>query len=657
MAQFMDFAQLPSFSFVYGGRPSAELLPGWRRETSADGAVSYDDPQTGLRVTVRVRRFADFPAHDWVLEFENRGLADTPALEDVLPLDASVPAEPSQRVTLHHANGSLCRMDDFLPQQTDLAPGVDRTLAPFGGRSSNGVLPFMSIQRHGCGMVLAVGWSGQWSARFRRDGERLRLTAGMERTHLVLHPGEKIRTPRILALSWEGNDPVEGNNLLRRLLIAHYLPRIDGELVTPPVAQCLQFYYYKTGQAGENLEMTALPRAAAAGCDVYWIDACWYGDGTEWWQEVGTWKVNPKRFPHGLRPISDAARAAGMKFLLWFEPERVRRGSELHREHPEFLLSREEDPDNLLLDLGNPHAWSWLIERLSSLITENGVDIYRQDFNFDPLPYWRRADAPDRAGMAEIRHVEGHYRLWDELRRRHPGLWIDNCSSGGRRIDLETVSRSLPLWPSDFTDTIGLSFGMGLHVGDQCINAGLARWVPLFGGGVWNFTPYGTRGEVVGGFTFGVHIEREGYAPADSSRYVGFQDAAAHGLTMLDDEFPLEQARLAVAEQKSLRPFFLGDFYPLLPLTVAPHDWCAYQFHRQGMGAGCALFFRRHASPFPAMAVELRCIEPSATYEVSLSPDYEEAPRKRMKGSKLRRLEVTIPDMPGSMLLRYSRVE
>ena len=75
------------------------------------------------------------------------------------------------------------------------------------------------------------------------------------------------------------------------------------------------------------------------------------------------------------------------------------------------------------------------------------------------------------------------------------------------------------------------------------------------------------------------------------------------------------------------------------------------------MDAGCALFFRRHASPFPAMAVELRSIDPSATYEVSLSPDYEEAPRKRMKGTKLRRLKVSIPDMPGNMLLRYSRTE
>ena len=94
MTRFMELAQLPLFSFTYGGRPSAELLPVWRRETGADGEVSYSDPRTGLRVTVHVRPSADFPALDWVLEFENTGRADTPILEDVLPLDASAPAEP-----------------------------------------------------------------------------------------------------------------------------------------------------------------------------------------------------------------------------------------------------------------------------------------------------------------------------------------------------------------------------------------------------------------------------------------------------------------------------------------------------------------------------------------------------------------------------------
>jgi alpha-galactosidase len=402
--------------------------------------------------------------------------------------------------------------------------------------------------------------------------------------------------------------------------------------------------------------MKALPRTAAVGAEAHWIDACWYGGKGEWWQEVGSWTVNRAKFPRGLRPISDAARAAGLKFVLWFEPERVRPGSQLHREHPEFLLASPQNPDNLLYNLGMPEAWRYLTELLSASIAEHGVDIYRQDHNFDPLPYWRAADAADRVGMTEIRYIEGLYALWDELRRRHPGIWIDNCASGGRRIDLETMSRSLPLWPSDFHDTIGLQTGLGLHVGDQCINAGLARWVPLFGGGVWNFTPYGTRSEIIGGFAFGFHIDHRHFPADDGQTIVKPLEVMALGKTLLDDDFPMDDARAAIAEWRSVRPFFTGDFHHLLPLTVSYHDWCAWQLHREDLDAGIAMFLRRHRSPFPTMEVALKQIHPDVQYDVSLSPGYTEAPCQRMSGAELTRLTITIPEAPGSILLRYTQV-
>ena len=642
---------------------SLELLPAWQKEmatvSSPDAEVThlaYQESPAGLKVTVTRRRFTAFLAVEWVVDFENLGPADSPVLEEILPLDLALVFPPEERLRLHHANGSLCQMDDFLPQVTELRPGSKKTLAPIGGRSSNGVFPFMNLQRDGCGLVVAVGWSGQWGAWFERGPESLRIAAGMERTHLRLHPGEKIRTPRILLLDWEGQDMETGNNLLRQLLLAHYLPRVDDQLVLPPVGQFLQMYFYLTGNAGEQYEMKALPRTAAVGAEVHWIDACWYGGQGEWWQEVGTWTVNPKKFPRGLRPISDAAHAAGLKFVLWFEPERVRKGTQIHREHPEYLVASAQDPDNLLFNLGLPAARRYITELLSANIAEHGVDIYRQDHNSDPLPYWQAVDAPDRIGMSEIRYVEGLYAMWDELRQRHPGLWIDNCASGGRRIDLETLTRSLPLWPSDFHDTIGLARGLGLHVGDQCINAGLARWVPLFGGGVWNFTPYSTRSQIIGGFAFGFHIDHEHFYTDDHPSLSKPLEVMAKGKTLLDDDFPLEDATAAIAEWRSIRPFFLGDFHHLLPLTIAYHDWCAWQLHREDLAAGIAVFLRRHRSPFPTIAAPLKRIVPDAQYEVSLSPGYAEAPSQRMPGTELAQLSLSITEAHGSLLLRYRRL-
>ncbi len=103
-----------------------------------------------------------------------------------------------------------------------------------------------------------------------------------------------------------------------------------------------------------------------------------------------------------------------------------------------------------LLDLGNPAAQKWLTDHVDKTITEQGIDLYRQDFNFDPLGYWRGNDAPDRQGITENLHVQGYLAYWDELRRRHPKLLLDSCASGGRRNDLETLRRSVPLHKTDY---------------------------------------------------------------------------------------------------------------------------------------------------------------------------------------------------------------
>ena len=74
-----------------------------------------------------------------------------------------------------------------------------------------------------------------------------------------------------------------------------------------------------------------------------------------------------------------------------------------------------------LLDLGNPEAWKWVVDHVDSLITEQGIDAYRQDFNIDPLSYWRAGDAADRQGITEIRHVTGYLAYLGRTAPPSPG--------------------------------------------------------------------------------------------------------------------------------------------------------------------------------------------------------------------------------------------
>ena len=204
--------------------------------------------------------------------------------------------------------------------------------------------------------------------------------------------------------------------------------------------------------------------------DYWWMDAGWYPcDGQ--WPKVGTWEVDRKRFPGGFKPISDHAHAKGVKIVVWFEPERVHPGTWLYETHPEWLLGAS---GNKLLNLGNPEARQWLTDHIDKLLTDNGIDLYRQDFNIDPLGFWRGNDAPDRQGITENKYVSGLLAYWDELLKRHPNLLIDECASGGRRNDLESMRRAVPLWRTDHayhsTATQGMTYGLSL-------------WLPLFGTG------------------------------------------------------------------------------------------------------------------------------------------------------------------------------
>ena len=619
------------FSFTYGGKASAGLLGSWKRtrrkRPAADGLerhdVRYVDPATGLEIVCEVTLFAGYPAAEWVLRIRNTGTGDTPILENILPLDLrSRDAVPGD-VVLHHAHGSTCTPTDFLPIDQPVAPKSELKVAPSGGRSSNGRLPFFNLAWQGGGVVGAIGWSGQWELNLTRgEGGDLRLRVGQQGTHLKLHPGESIRTPRILLVMWQGEDRIRGHNLLRRVLLDHYVPRRDGQVVVPPITQNTWFVYNTGNDVTEKNQKEIIDAMAPLGVEAYWLDAGWFEGG--WPAGAGSWVPKSKAFPNGLKPVGDAAHQRGMKFVLWFEPERVNPASRIAKEHAEWVL--RTGPGDGLFNLGDPAARKWLTDMLSKCIEDWGIDVYRNDFNIDPLGFWQAADKPDRKGIAEIRYVEGLYAMWDELRKRHPHLVIDNCASGGRRIDLETTRRSLPLWRSDTQ-----CFNKALPIQDQAQTAGLSLYVPLHAGGCWGFEPY------------------------------VFRSIATTGTNLCQDtrakDFPVALAKAAIAEAKALRPLVLGDYYPLLPINVDEHHWCGWQLDRPDLGKGLAVLFRRSKSPYAAVDVALKGIDAGAAYDVTFSETYEVKQSKRMSGADLARLRVAVDSVPGSVLILYRRAD
>ncbi len=647
LSQFARGA-VPPFSFVYGGKPSSQVLPTWQlshRSRRLDRWRDADvftclDPATGLQVICDCTFFRDYPAVEWVLRFRNQSGQDSPILSDIRAIDTVLTGEG--RWKLHRSLGSNARRDDFAPVVDDLKPGTSVHLAPVGGRSSSThALPFFNLQTVDGGVVFAIGWSGQWSADFSAEGRaNLRVQAGMERTHLKLHPDEAIRSPRILLLFWQGDDEYVGFNQLRRFLLKYHVPHRDGRPVPMPFAFTSCGPPDEANRATVQNQMDLAVKVAPYRVEYFWLDAGWFEGG--WPNGVGNWFPRKDGFPAGLRPLSEGVRRLGMRgLLLWFEPERVYEGTWLDREHPDWLLRLPDNP-NRLLNLGNPAALSWLLEHLSQMIEREGIAVYRQDFNIDPLPFWRSADAPDRQGITEIRHVEGLYHLWDLLLQRHRGLLIDNCASGGRRLDLETISRSVALWRSDYQ--------YFEPVGKQCHTAGISRFLPTASTGCGYPDTYQMRSAMHNGLVLWT-----AWAPGVSYD-IYRQFLPPETSWERNQPFPMRHARDLVAEFRRARAFFYGDFYLLTPYSTEEDTWMAYQFHLPDRKSGIVFVFRRKQCPTAQITLHLRAVEPEALYEVYLSDDDLKRTARAMRGRDMAKgMEVVIDHAPGSILIEYRK--
>jgi len=615
----------PPFSFVYGGQPSDALLPGWRfRETRerldaqrTRCTQAYTDPLTGLALRCEAVEYDDFPVVEWTLHLRNEGEHDTPVLEGLQALDAWM-GTGMDRYLLHHAVGSPCQANDFEPLATPLGPGLPKRITAAGGRPTNSDLCYFNLEWNRGGAVVGVGWPGQWAATWERDGERgVRACVGQERLRVRLHPGEEIRSPQVALLFWQGGDWVRAQNLWRRWLVAHVLPRPGGTLIAPHYAGC---FGNLRPNAAEEIEQIAGWRRAGISLDYWFIDAGWYTHPGDW-PQTGTWEVDTERFPHGLREVADACHAQGTRFIVWFEPERAAAGSWLTANHPEWVLGGAQGG---VVNLGHPKAWRWLVDRIDSLLTSEGIDVYRQDHNIDPLSYWQGHDAPDREGMTEMGHATGYLALWDELLRRHPGLWIDSCASGGRRNDLETLRRSVPLLRSDYPLT---AFNASGAPGQQCQTYGLALWMPYHGTGA----PFGDP-----------YTMRSSYAPAFRM-----------GWDVRNQDIDLELLRRTVAEFRLIAADLLGDFYPLTPYSLANDAWLAWQFDRPEAGRGSIQAFRRAECPQESLVVTLRGLEPDTTYTVT---DLDRQTPVELKGSALASgFTIEALEKPAARVLVYER--
>lgn len=641
--------QLPPFSFILDEQPSEEFLRSWRWSRTAPASTdkdvvlrtfTYTDPRSGLEVVCDVKGYPEFRAVEWVLHFRNTSAENSGQLTRVKVADFDMVYPAAGALKIHYAEGNKISKADYAPRTAEFRTEQPLHIEPHGGRSSEEAFPFFNLESEASrqGVMVAVGWTGTWFADLeKRDPSRLTLAAGMLNTDLYLYPGEQIRTPSVALMFWSG-DRMNGHNRFRRLVLAHHSRKVDG---SPFYPLCSAFNYRDPQPCGEYSCLTADWAVAMVRRysmfeltpDVFWLDAGWHtgaGDfrhGKSWANTTGNWTVDRERFPEGLKPVSDAVHETGAKFMVWFEPERVVKGTQWATEHKEWMLDTEwpegsEQSTWYLFDLGNDAACDWLCKYYGDLIEENGIDYYRQDFNMLPAGYWRDADEPGRSGIKEIRHIENLYKFWDYLLDRFPGLLIDNCASGGKRLDWESIGRSAPLWRSDY-------YHYDDPDGYQCHTYGLNFFLPIHGTGILLPDQYSFRSSL-------------------SSALQCNWKVTEPGVSVLD----MQQR---IREYRDIREYYYEDYYPLSGTgdLTGSDVWLAYQMHRPSDDSGIVVAFRRQDAPDAEYTVRLGGLTPDASYtllDCDTQAETVRSGRELTKGLTLR-----LDNPKSSLLIKYRK--
>ena len=636
-----DVSRLP-FSFNYGEQSSKDIVTNWNIQRSQNRIdknrtkhiIILEDKKTGLQLRCEVIEFCDYPAVEWIVYFKNTGDKDTLVLNEIQALDLSLQRLGNDEFVVHYANGGQTRPDDFMPISQNMPPNQELKFGSTYELSSGQKLPFFNIEYDQQGIIGAVGWSGSWIAQMVRDPDKgLRVKTGVSTqfgynidsttplpwTNLFLHPGEKIRTPRMLLLFWR-NDRIRAHNIWRRLLLEHYVLKRKDQAIQAPL--CAQNWGKMTAEQ-QIAKINWWPDNNLP-VEVYWIDAGWSGKAGLKMHEWGIGAANriprPDLYPDGMHVVSDAAHKRGIKFLLWVWPHTVLPGVEIAAKHPDWVV-----PGNGL-DYGDPAVNKWMIERYSRMVQEFGLDYFRQDGH----PIVPADTEQNRKGIYQIRYIEGFYKFWDALLNNHPNLIIDNCAAGGRKIDIETIQRSIPLWRSDIQVNVNFD---PVHMQGQTY--GISFWVPLSGG--------------VSSFPTSYSI-RSGFSPALMLQWFIYDE-------VIDSKkIDFKLTRKLLNEYVALRGYFYGDYYPLTSYSIEHDVWMAWQFDRPDLGEGMVQIFRRKNSPYDSASFPLQELDRGASYMI-INMDNNSKTIITAQELMENGIPVTMKAKPSAVVIKYKKVE
>jgi alpha-galactosidase len=322
--------------------------------------------------------------------------------------------------------------------------GHDYTITQIALNSATGF-------RHGEAWTLGMAWSGNNIAHVERlvDGHKS-IGAGeyLLPGEVILKKGESYKAPRAVAtFSDRGLDGVTNNHYTWIRSRSNHITKKKPRPLTLNMWEAVYFDHSEDGIR------KIVDKASEIGVERVVLDDGWFGSRRDDKSGLGDWVVSKDAWPNGFGPMIKYINDKGIEFGLWFEGEMVNRDSDVYRAHPDWILQEPgripvEGRFQQVLDLTKEGAYNHVLSQVDAVLSENNIAYIKWDHN-------RHLSDPISDGRPVARkQTEAIYRLFDELKKRHPGLEIESCASGGGRIDLGMIEHADRFWTSDQNDAL-----------------------------------------------------------------------------------------------------------------------------------------------------------------------------------------------------------
>lgn len=514
-----------------------------------------------LIITLDISHYYTHGVSEFTVYFENNKEENSKVIEDVkVKIDLKGQYPILKGILGDHKN-------QYSPYSVDLRNNYVE-FSSDSGRATHINFPYFNLEYDNEGMMLAIGWAGTWNAKFyEKSGNITYEASSVNGLKTYLKPNEKIRTALFVFAMYGKRDEHYATNYWRDWFIKYNLPKKDkeGNDLEPFSTCCLACDSGLPNSDGSISERYTTWKPSLekmieedVKVDFRWFDAGWYvrpnleSEETDWWGSVGTWVLDPKKWPDKTFLESvEFSKKNNINTIVWFEPERVTDPLNLEKNfnYDSSWAISLEDENAISNNIGNKDCFNWTVNQISKMLKDNKVSMYREDNNCNASKLWKHLDfieGENRKGITECKFIDAHYRMWDEFIKvtlENDGCgFVDSCASGGGRNDLESMRRGVPLLRSD-SDRTSSSLRLSM-------TTSFNKWIPFNGAH--------TKEKIHELDATGVsdtYVFRASYLPAlnVSSQFV--QDP--------NQDFSI--LRNGIKEWKKVSPYLLKEFYTLTP--------------------------------------------------------------------------------------------